>query len=118
MQHSVPIVLAVRLFLVSAAAPQPSDNDQLTTLYEADQADRSGEIDWDRVHRRDSLRLEQVREMLKAGDVRRMDTTKVGDEERRQLGVRTLEEIRERLRMKNDMDEASLAPAPIQVKVQ
>ena len=49
--------------------------------------------------------------------VQPFDTTQVTDKERRQLGVRTLGEIRARLRKQNGTDEATLDPPPVQVEI-
>jgi tetratricopeptide (TPR) repeat protein len=50
-----------------------SINTELLEMYEADQGDRSGRIDWSRVAPRDEERRLRVREILAAGDVKSAD---------------------------------------------
>lgn len=47
----------------------PSDNEELQAIYKADQSDRRGNIDWEKVARRDSLRRVRVYELLDSGMV-------------------------------------------------
>ena len=189
-------LVLITLAALSYAPPlsaQTGDNERLREIYEADQADRQGEVNWEVVHKRDSLRQEEVSALLEAsavktakdyfraamifqhgGDspsyrrahelakkaaaldsdlshaewlsaaswdryllsvgkpqiygtqylilkgtwyVQPFDTTQVTDEERRRLGVRTLNEIRARLRKQNGTGRATLNPPPVQVEI-
>jgi len=52
------------------AAYVASINEELLTMYEEDQGDRSGTIDWSLVNPRDEKRRQRVKELLAAGEVK------------------------------------------------
>ena len=65
------LALLLGLALSTAAhAADPVDNPELTGIFQQDQADREGNIDWTQVGPRDASRRERVRTLLATANVR------------------------------------------------
>jgi len=63
----------VQRAIVAREAYAKANNQELLDMYEADQSDRSGQIDWALVGPRDEKRRQRVKEILEAGDVKTAD---------------------------------------------
>ena len=63
----------VELATAARAAYEKTNNLELLEMYEADQGDRMGQIDWSVVTPRDEQRRKRVKEILETGDVETAD---------------------------------------------